>query len=42
MTSPNQAMERTTDRRENSFSMTKTSRSEAKPALVSGRSSNSR
>jgi hypothetical protein len=38
----NHAMERTADRRENSFSMITTSHSEAKLALVSGRSSCSR
>jgi len=39
---PNHAMERTADRRENLFSMTKTTHSEANPAFVSGRSSWSR
>jgi hypothetical protein len=38
----NHAMERTADRRENSFSMTKRLHSEASPAFVSGRSSYSR
>ena len=40
--SPNHAMERTADRRENLFSMIRTSNSEAELGSVSGRSSCSR
>jgi hypothetical protein len=39
---PNQALERTADWREDSLSMTPTAKSEAKLALVSGRSACSR